>query len=366
MRADRWCACGCGRSIAFHRPQARFYDSTCRKKAERGRKRDAALARHGSLAGERGYFEALDASRGYRDDWSPDRETKVRLGRALQVFDEYADQRPLTCRQVYYRLVAEWKYPKGAKFEGACYRMLENARRAGEIPFSWIRDDGIISTGSWWNSARQAFESWELTARYYSREVQQGLPKRVQVWCEAAGMVPQLATVADRYGVRVHSSGGFNSLTAVRQMVDSCRDDAEDSADETVLLYLGDADPSGYSIFQAATEDVAAFLEEDCPWHAFTAERVALTLEQVEDLELASDAIMTNDSRSKVWRKRGLTRKTELEALAPDKLAELLTAALQRHIDRAHIKAVREQEQIDREMLLSSARSASRVWGEAA
>ena len=42
----------------------------------------------------------------------------------------------------------------------------------------------------------------------------------VIVWCEAAGMVPQLAAVAEPYSVHVFSGSGFDSLTTKKRLAD--------------------------------------------------------------------------------------------------------------------------------------------------
>jgi hypothetical protein len=70
-------------------------------------------------------------------------------------------------------------------------------------------------------------------------------------------MLPQLAKVADEYSIPVYSCGGFNSLPAIRQIVDAAADEDRD----TTVLHLGDYDPSGESIFERVVEDVQAFSE---------------------------------------------------------------------------------------------------------
>jgi hypothetical protein len=284
------------------------------------------------------------------------------VGRVNQVLDEYEDQLPLTCRQIYYRMIAEWRYPKGEPFERKLYAALDHARRARMIPFAHIRDDGILGGGWWPVRPDQQIKGWELEAGNFQRDRQEGQPVRIQVWCEAAGMVPQLTRVADQFSVPVYSSGGFNSLTAIRQIVDSCIWDTEGP---TVLLHLGDCDPSGHSIYQAMYEDVAAFLERDrrSPRQTFAAERVAITFDQIAEYGLVADEIKTNDSRSQVWRRRGLTKKVELEALAPNVIAQLLTAAIEHYLDPAPWRDVLNKEVDDRKKLRKAAESARLTLG---
>jgi hypothetical protein len=190
-RTDRRCE-ACGAPIWWKRRQARFCNADCRKAAHLARKRSA----RGSgtvLAPEDGYFEAVQATRGYLDDWQPQKKTRVMLSRVLDVLMEYEAQLPLTNRQIYYRMIGRFGYPKGEKFERSLYGLLDNARRAEEIPFSWIRDDGIMSCGGFWYGGVQHFFRNEWRASQdYKRDVQDEQEVRLQVWCEAAGMIPQL------------------------------------------------------------------------------------------------------------------------------------------------------------------------------
>ena len=68
-------------------------------------------------------------------------------------------------------------------------------------------------------------------------------------------MVPQLGRVVGEYGVTVYSSGGFDSLTVKYDA--ASRIAAREVP--TVVLHVGDHDPSGLALFYAVAEDVAAF-----------------------------------------------------------------------------------------------------------
>src|SRR5919106_6121996 len=140
-------------------------------------------------------------------------------------------------------------------------------------------------------------------------------PNHLEVWCEAAGMLPQLVAVAERYSVRCYSSSGFDSLTAKKRLADRiCA-----MGKPAVILHLGDFDPSGESIFETIAEDVAAFVHADRPHGLVTVqfERVALTEEQVELYSLETAPPKASDTRAKSW--SGGT--CQLEALAPDQIA---------------------------------------------
>jgi hypothetical protein len=77
-----------------------------------------------------------------------------------------------------------------------------------------IRDDGGRAEEPWAHDGPEDFlASMRTLAEGYKRDRTQGQPRKLITLCEAAGMVPQLAAVANPYGVSVNSSGGFDSVT---------------------------------------------------------------------------------------------------------------------------------------------------------
>jgi hypothetical protein len=279
--------------------------------------------------------------RGYAA-WRPQRKTMIVLDQVQAVLDEYADYLPLTVRQIFYRLVGAYGYDKTELAYARLGEYLNRARRARLVDFDDIRDDGVVISARRW--FEDAADFWDDTAgriRGYERDKQNGQPQRIELWCEAQGMMPQLARVAWPYSVPVYSCGGFASLSAVREIVDR----AERRYEPTVFLHVGDYDPSGESIFTAMTEDAAAFLADDrlLATAEFIPERVALTAEQVALHHLPTAPPKTTDSRTARW--RGET--CQLEALPPDVLAAIVADAIVKWLNpdiyRTHVR--REDEE---------------------
>jgi hypothetical protein len=279
--------------------------------------------------------------------WRPQRNTRKLLGQVEAVLEEYADHLPLSVRQIFYRLVAAHGYEKTERAYNRLGEHLGRARRARLVPFEAIRDDGVITASS--TSYRGIPDFEDETARRakrYRRDRQAGQPVRVELWCEAAGMLHQLDRVAGRFSVPVFSSGGFVSLTAMRQIADR----ALERQVPTVLLHVGDLDPSGESVFDRIAEDAAAFVEADR--HLATlrveAKRVALTREQVAEHNLPEAPAKRSDSRSRGW--QGGT--CQLEALPPDVLAGLVEAAIVAELDMGRFERVLGEEAAERAQLL--------------
>jgi len=281
--------------------------------------------------------------RGYIADYNPQAKTLRLLADAQKVLDEYRSYWPLTCRQIYYRLIGAHGYPKTEAFYSNLCHHLANARRGKVIPFDAIRDDGVTTY------SLDHFDGEEHFLRHvrelgegYQRNKMAAQPRHVEVWCEAAGMLPQLFRVAERYSIPVYSSGGFDSLTAKKRLADRICEIGKPA----IILHLGDFDPSGQSIFDSVAADVAAFVEQDRPWATVTVKfrRIALIAEQVEDFRLPTAPPKATDSRTKTW--KGGT--CQLEALPPNTIADILRAAILDSINVSTFYDERDQEELDR------------------
>ena len=275
--------------------------------------------------------------RGYAD-WKPQARTRALLADVEKVLETYSEHLPLTIRQVYYALVGAEKLDKTeAAYERLCEH-LNRARRARLIEFDCIRDDGVsVCESTTYNGIEDFAEETARRARQYKRDYQAGQPYAIELWSEAGGMVYQLATVAHGYAIPVYSAGGFASLSATHEIAER----ALERNVPTVILHVGDFDPSGVSIFTAMMTDAAAFVEADRPIKTLEIipVRVALTAGQVELHELPTAPAKASDTRSRSW--SGGT--CQLEAMPPDVLAVQVRAAIGQWFDfdiyREHIAA---------------------------
>lgn len=264
--------------------------------------------------------------------WRPQRKSRELLGQVGDVLEEYADHLPLTVRQLFYRLVGAHGYPKDDRAYARLCELLVRARRAQLIPFDAIRDDGgaeywpagFHGVPGFWADVR-----WR--AREYRRDRRDGQPVLLELWCEAGGMLPQMARVASKYGVPVFSSGGFDSLTVKHET--ARRIAAADRP--SVVLHVGDLDPSGVSIFDSFSEDVAAFVADMNGPAVPRFIRAAVTREQARRFHLPESPPKRTDRRGS-W--TGGT--VQAEALAPPDLASEVETAIVAHVDLACLEAL--------------------------
>lgn len=279
--------------------------------------------------------------------WRPQAKTLVLLDQVNAVLDEYEAHLPLTCRQVFYRLVGAFGYAKTEQAYGRLTNALVRARRAGMVPFDALRDDGTTHVDhAGYTGTVDFLARVRSAARSYHRDRQHGQDVRIELWCEAAGMVPQLARMVAHYGIDVFSSSGFDSLTVKYEAAQRFTDRGR----RTVVLHVGDHDPSGRALFDSAAADVTALaLDLDLPeWLAPEFVEVAVTPSQVERYGLPSSPAKPTDRRGG-W--QGGT--VQAEALAPDQLAAEVRQAVETRFALDVLADVIDAEETERTFLIT-------------
>lgn len=261
--------------------------------------------------------------------WRPRPEAVALLLQVLAVLDEYADLLPLTLRQVFYRLVGTRGYEKTERAYKRLGELLNRARRAGEVPFDAIRDDGVAAQPApGWASTDEFVDVIRASAASFTLDRQDGQERRLLLLCEAAGMVPQLARVAHPYGVEVMSSGGFDSTTAKHALAQKVADYPNAAAE---VLHVGDHDPSGVHVFSSLAEDVTAFAAKFGGDVVFT--RLAVTPAQATRLRLPTSPAKASDARAFDGVGGDAAATVQAEAIPPDELARIVKEAIQSRFD---------------------------------
>lgn len=273
--------------------------------------------------------------------WNPQTKTRELIEQVQTVLEEYRSHLPLTLRQVFYRLVGAHDYSKTEKDYDRLLEAMNKARRARLIPFTAIRDDGFHAA-RWqgWRTLEGAKQSLVATAESYRIDRQRGQPVQLAVWCEAAGMAPQLERVCAPYSIPVYSSGGFDSVTVKHDMAQ-----AFSRIGRVRILHIGDHDPSGIHIFGSLDEDVRAFIGEFGGDAEFI--RLAVTPDHIARYSLPTAPPKETDRRNFA----GET--VQAEALPPDVLASILQDAIGTHLDMDVYRLAVETEQAERLSLLA-------------
>jgi hypothetical protein len=209
-----------------------------------------------------------------------------------------------------------------------------------------IRDDGTTRTdGDGWQDQDHFIRSVVAMAKTYQRDKSESQATRVMILVEAAGMLPQIVKAVGSYGLTVISSSGFDSLTMKYELVKDIMEDGR----PTVVLHIGDLDPSGVCIFYSIEADVHLFVGSD---QELLFRRIALTTEQVVLYGLPTSPPKATDKRGDV-----IAETCQCEALPPDTLAVIVKAAVREYIDQGQYALDAYIEQQERAYLIEKLHS---------
>lgn len=317
------------------------------------------------MSGLRGYVE-----------FNPTAETAYWLERAQLVVDDYRSSWPLTVRQVFYRMVAAHGFPKREADYKRLVGIIAKARRASlvgsdhGIPFAAIRDDRGRAVDPFYYAGELDFvDSVAGYAESYRIDRRSDQPQLVELWCEAAGMVPIVTEIADPYGLRVSSGGGYDSVTAKHQLATRAAALWKAEGRPTLVLHVGDFDPSGENLCDVLRDDVTHMVTQQIGGRvlsegrrAFDVQRVALTARQVVDRQVITAPAKPTDARQAAflakydWLVEELGTESiaaQLEALEPAELSELMREAIVERLDRDVYDETLARERDQRESLIA-------------
>ncbi len=249
-------------------------------------------------------------------------ETLGLISRVNAILEQYDG--PLTLRQVYYRLVAAHVIDNKEKQYKRLSKVLTNARLAGLVDDTRIVDRlRDVHRVPCWDDLQGFLEA---VRRSYRREKWTSQPVNVEVWCEKDAVAGVLQPVTDTFETVLYPCRGYNSYSALRVAADRI----SDTDRRTVVLYLGDFDPSG----QDMPRDIRRRLREDFGAD-FDLRVIALTPEQIVQYGLPPAPAKKTDSRAAAFVAKHGDLSVELDALPPNVLQDLLQQHLSDLVDKS-------------------------------
>ena len=254
------------------------------------------------------------------------------------MYDLLLAENPMTVRQVFYRMVSEGVIDKTENaYKNTVVRQLGLMRRAGRIPFSWIADSTRWQRKPDTHSSLQSM--LQYSADMYRHSVWNNQDAYVEVWLEKEALAGVLYNVTAEWDVPLMVTRGYPSISylhvAAEQMTFEER--------PCYLYYFGDHDPSGVDISRKTEADLREFAT-DVDLHF---ERMAVTLDQIEEFDLITRPTKKTDSRSKNFKGESV----EVDAIPPATLKDIVRGCIQQHIDIDALKRMYAVEEAERETL---------------
>jgi hypothetical protein len=138
-------------------------------------------------------------------------------------------------------------------------RLCVIAREDGRLPWEWIvdatRQEQRVST--WDDPADYA----RTVMRAYRRDKWGAQPKHVSVWSEKSTVEGTLRPILEEYAVPFQVLHGWSGATPVRDAAEANLDRLQD----TLILYVGDFDPSGMGMSELDLPKRLARYSSDTP-----------------------------------------------------------------------------------------------------
>ncbi len=246
-----------------------------------------------------------------------------------------ADQ-PTTLRFAFYRASALGLVPKTQAGYRRVQRDVYKLREDGVMPFAWIVDNTRWMRKPSTHDGLGDFLA--NAAMTYRRDLWAQSSAYVEVWCESDSVAGVLGAITTEYDVPLMVVRGYCSVPFAWSAAQNILHDGRPAH----LYYFGDYDPSGLNIEESLREALARY----APGADIAFERVAVTAEDIEELDLPGSIKKSSDTRS-----RGFTGKAvEIESIAAETLRGWCRWAVERHIDQdrlAQLRAVEDRERDD-------------------
>jgi hypothetical protein len=246
--------------------------------------------------------------------------------------------RPMTCRQVFYRLVSQGVIGKSeSEYQSTVVRLLSRMRRAGKLPFAWIADNTRLQRKP--TSYLYLEDALQRIAKTYRRNLWDDVDCYVEVWCEKDALSGVLYSVTSKWDVPLMICRGYPSLSFLHAAATTI----EAQRKPAFLYYLGDHDPSGVDISRFVEQEI----REIAPGVDLMFDRVAVNPDQIKSMGLLTRPTKKSDTRSKNFEGESV----EVDAIVPSVLRELVDSCISQHVSKRELAEHQDAENDDRETL---------------
>ena len=272
---------------------------------------------------------------------------------ASQILEEYvADGWNLSLRQLYYVFVSRDMIENTERSYKNLGVLINNARMAGYIDWDHIEDRTRgRKSNEFWDSPKHAIED---AVKYYHNDLWADQPKRVEVWVEKDALIEVVASACQPLDVPYLSCRGYMSQSEMWQAARRFQASEMDNAQETVIIHLGDHDPSGIDMTRDIRDRIDLFNDyEMC--EGFTMNRIALTMDQIDEYDPPPNPAKVTDSRAADYIRRYGRSSWELDALPPKVLKDLILKNIVQYMDYDLFTAAKAKVEVGRKQLKSIA-----------
>lgn len=267
------------------------------------------------------------------------------IGKANQVMDDYQRQGfKLTLRQLYYQFIARDLFPDSWIDEAYNLKhglppdtknTMKNYKHLGDI----INDGRLAGLIDWQaiedrTRNLQSHASWasphsivRACADQYTVDLWEAQDRHVECWIEKDALLGVIEGACNEFQVPYFSCRGYTSQSEMWEAAQRLKRH-ERAGKDTVVLHLGDHDPSGIDMTNDIEKRLAMF------GSSVTIDRIALTWDQIQQYDPPPNPAKTTDARYAKYQEQYGDDSWELDSLEPRIMADLIRDAVQQRIDQ--------------------------------
>jgi len=284
-----------------------------------------------------------------------------RLELINKIIEEYAEEGyKLTLRQLYYQLVSRDIIANRVQEYAKLSTLLVKARMAGVVDWDAIEDRLRRPFLPYW--VTDVEDAIQDTVRQYRLDRQEGQEVYIELWVEKDALSGVLKRITSKYHINLMVNRGYSSLSAMYDAFNRFMHVGK----KTLILYLGDHDPSGLDMVRDIRERLQEFgmthydqedFEEAYGEGDFTIKHIGLTKEQIEQYNPPPNPAKLTDPRAKAYIREHGPTSWEVDALNPQVLHELVSSNVEDMINMDLFDEKIIQEEKDKKTLSSFGKS---------
>lgn len=254
----------------------------------------------------------------------------------------------LTLRQLYYQFVARGLIENTLKSYKKIQGIVNKARLAGLLDWKAIEDrTRNLKKTPHWSSPSHIVDS---CVQGYAIDKWATQDYRIEVWIEKDALLGVIEQPCERNQVPYFSCRGYTSASEVWGAAMRMQTYINNNQ-QGIIIHLGDHDPSGVDMSRDIWDRINNTFRVNVK-----VERIALTMEQVEEINPPPNPAKTTDSRSAKYIAEFGNESWELDALEPSYLDRIIQETINKYRDAdAWGKATaREEKERDELRLVST------------
>lgn len=269
------------------------------------------------------------------------RKNQGLVAKAIEILD---DERPMTLRQLYYRLVSCGSLKNRQAEYVRLGTVMTRVREAGRVPRRWMVDHvrATLKPSSW-----SGLDDFGDTVRQaYRKNFWPHLDHYVCVFVEKDAIAGTIQPVTNEYDVALHVCRGYASVSFAGEIASEW----EQIEKPIFAYYLGDFDPSGFDIERDLQEKLERYSgrslapRDDADDTTICWSRLGVVGSDFTEHDLVPLPVKHQDKRANAFINRHGERCAEVDALPPTELRRRVEAAIHDHVDQPRWERLRQIE----------------------